>query len=339
MTRYLHLPRAYKYTPDHQQKRPKKYYRKAVVKRLRTRFKSVLYKKSQGIFPALLQFQLGLRLWRNSFTVSNRQDHFTGAVFGDLMTQKHLSFRNTYLSQFFKSPFFLASYVGIALLCAFLIYWAADIVEPQHLGYGFAAATGLIVFIICITGFLNRLKTNDALDRKISSLGKLASSHAANWMVDQQYIATIGLQSEETWTFATELTYVIQPESVLFKAHQRNLNKGASYKYFMPDRPKVHKIVADYKRLHKFQPGQVEFILIPHSEFLFYTVISVYNVRTDLPRVIEWLPNRNIDTWIETDEEHAMIIAGIGETLIRKYADRYSSQHTADSATKIQKDT
>ncbi|MGM0422163.1 MAG: hypothetical protein ACQEQL_03590, partial [Pseudomonadota bacterium] len=128
------------------------------------------------------------------------------------MTQKISSYQGAYLSQFFKSPLFLACYVGIALLCAFLIYWAADIVEPQHLGYGFAAATGLIVFIIFVTGFLNRLKTNDTLDRKISNLGKLASSHATNWMVDQQYIATIGLQSEETWTFATELTYVIQPE-------------------------------------------------------------------------------------------------------------------------------
>ncbi|MGM0422773.1 MAG: hypothetical protein ACQEQL_06735, partial [Pseudomonadota bacterium] len=160
-----------------------------------------------------------------------------------------------------------------------------------------------------------------------------------NWMVDQQYIATIGLQSEETWTFATELTYVIQPETVMFKAHQRNLDKGARYKYFMPDRPKVHKIVADYKRLHQFQPGQIEFILIPHSEFLFYTIISVYNIRTERPRAIEWLPNRDINTWIEADEEHSMIIAGIGETLIRKYADRYSSQHNVETATTTQKET
>lgn len=246
--------------------------------------------------------------------------------------------RNSYISRFLKSPGFLLCYVGIALLSAFLIKWAAYYIEPHYLRYGFIAAAGLIILTLITSSLLNRLKTSEQLETKISNISKLAANHAMNWMVDQSYVSTIGQQSDETWTFATELTYAIQPDSVMFKGAARNLARGACYKFFMPDRPKVHKIVADYKRLHKFAPGQVEFILIPNSEFLFYTVISLYNVRTDRPRAIEWIPNRGIDTWIEMDEEHAAKIAGIGEILVRKYADRYSSQHTADPKSVEKKD-
>lgn len=241
--------------------------------------------------------------------------------------------KDDFVDNFVKSPVFVVSYIAISLLCGVLAYWVSSIIPMRHVLFGFGIGLALIVTIILTTAFINRLRSQEMMDDKYDKLNKLLASNNLNWIVNQQHIKSIEVQSNETWTFATELTYALQPDSDIYAGTKRNLARGARYKFFMPDRPRVHKIVSDYKRLYKFEPGQVEFILIPPSEFLFHTIMSVYNVHTDTPRCIEWLPIRKLNVWIEMDEEHAQKMAGIGEVLIRKYADRY----TAPSAD-IQKD-
>lgn len=230
-----------------------------------------------------------------------------------------------FVDGFVKSPVFVISYIAISLLCAVLVYWTSQLVPMRHLLFGFGVGLALMVTLIITAAFINRLRTQEILDDKFDKMDKLLSSHNLNWIVNQRHIQSVEVQSNETWTFATELSYALQPDSDIAKGTRRNLARGARYKFFMPDRPRVHKIVSDYKRLYKFEPGQVEFILIPSSEFLFHTIFSLYNVHTDNPRCIEWLPIRKLSVWIEMDQEHAHKMAGVGEVLIRKYADRYTA--------------
>jgi len=220
------------------------------------------------------------------------------------------------------------SYIAISLLCAVIAFWVSSIVPMPHLIFGFGIGFALMLVIILTTVFVNRMRTDEIINDKYDKMDKLLSANNLNWIVNQQHIKSVEVQSNETWTFATELTFALQPDSDIYDGIRRNLARGARYKFFMPDRPRVHKIVSDYKRLYKFDPGQVEFILIPSSEFLFHTILSLYNVHTDKPRCIEWLPIRKLNVWIEMDEEHAQKMAGVGEVLIRKYADRYTAPAT-----------
>ena len=233
---------------------------------------------------------------------------------------------NSYINRFIKNPLFILSYVLIAVFSAFLIEWAFDTLETDYLLYGLAAAVAILALVILTTALLNRMKNQEALDDKIDHLNQVIMNNNMNWMVNQRYLRMTELQSDESWTFAPELTFAIQPDSIIFDGIRKNLARGARYKFFMPDRPRVHKIVADYKRLHKFEPGQVEFILIPSSEFIFHTLISIYNVGTKRSRAIEWIPVRKLNVWVEMDEEHSNRMVGIGEILLRKYADRYVSK-------------
>jgi len=241
--------------------------------------------------------------------------------------------QSDYADRFIKSPVFIAGYVALSLLCAILIYWVSGFVSPRELLFGFGAGLALMITIIVTTGFINRLRSDEVMNDRFGLIDKMMAAHNLNWIVNQNYIKSVELHSNETWTFATELTFAIEPDSEISKGIDRNLARGARYKFFMPDRPRVHKIVSDYKRIHKFAPGQVEFILIPHSEFLFHTILSLYNVRTGRPRCIEWLPIRQLNVWIEMDAEHSSRMEGIGEVLIRKYADRYTApsvEHRSD---------
>ena len=230
-----------------------------------------------------------------------------------------------FVDNFVKNPMFLMGYVAISLIAAILIYWVSKFVPPRELLFGFGAGLIFVISIVLITVFLNRLKTEGIMEDRFDLIDKLMAAHNLNWIVNQNYIKGIELNSDETWTFANELTFAVQPESEIARGIDSNLARGARYKFFMPDRPRVHKIIADYKRIHRFAPGQVEFILIPHSEFLFHTIISLYNVRTGSPRSIEWLPIRELNVWVEMDSEHSQRMEGIGEILIRKYADRYTA--------------
>ncbi len=233
--------------------------------------------------------------------------------------------RADFADRFVKSPVFIISYVAISLLCAILIYWVSGFVSPRELLFGFGAGLVLMVTIILTTGFIHHLRSDEVMNDRFGLIDKMMAAHNLNWIVNQNYIKAVEVHSSETWTFANELTFAIQPDSEISRGIDSNLAKGARYKFFMPDRPRVHKIVSDYKRIHKFAPGQVEFILIPHSEFLFPTILSLYNVRTGRPRCIEYLPIRKLNVWIEMDTEHSSRMEGIGEVLIRKYADRYTA--------------
>lgn len=230
-----------------------------------------------------------------------------------------------YLTRFLKSPIFIASYIIVAIFCALLIQWSVKFITPKHILYGLGVSFLFTFLIIFMTVLLNRMRNQEALDEKLTDLSALIVNHKLNWIVNQKYMRMLELQSRETWIFAPELTFAIQTDSFIFEGTQRNLAKGAKYKFFIPDQPRIHKIVSDYKRIHKFEPGQVEFILLPHSEFVFHTAISLYNVGTDDISAVEWVPIRDLNTWIQMDKSHSERVAGIGQMLIRKHADHFVS--------------
>ena len=174
---------------------------------------------------------------------------------------------------------------------------------------------------VLIVSMFGRIRNETALSDCIEDISKLMTNNRMNWVVNQRDIHVIESESKETWAFAPELTYAIQPDSEIFRGIEENLQKGHKYKIFMPDQPKVHKIVADYHRLHNFEVGQVRFILIPPHEFLFHTIITIYGVHEDDARAIEWLPIRELDVWCEMDSEHSQRMIGIGQIMLKKYAD------------------
>lgn len=225
----------------------------------------------------------------------------------------------TVAARVLHSPMFvMASGIGVILFAV-----TFDTIRAKISTEGIIIGTGIFMVIalmnMVVNAMINKLHNQDYFDSRLEVLNSIILSNNLNWLVNQKYVQMIELQSTEVWAFAPELTYAIQPDSDLFKAIEQNLARGVQYKIFMPNKPETHKIVADYRRLHHFQPGQVEFILIPHEEYVFHTIIVIYDPRSDHPHAIEWLPVENLVAWLEMDQKHAGRMVGIGEVLIKRY--------------------
>ena len=217
------------------------------------------------------------------------------------------------------SPIFVAS-GGIIVLVLALSF---DKVKDYVSGEGLLIGGGLFLFLITasmvVNAAINKLHNQDYFDQRLEVLNNMILSNNLNWLVNQKYVQMLEIQAEEVWAFAPELTFSIQPGTEIFEAVETSLSKGCRYKIFMPNKPETHKIIADYRRLHKFTPGQVEFVLVPHEEYVFHTIICIYNPRSDHPKSIEWLPVENLVAWLEMDLKHAGRMVGIGEVLIKRH--------------------
>jgi hypothetical protein len=217
------------------------------------------------------------------------------------------------------SPIFVAS-TGIGVILLALAFDSIrNNISTMGLVVGAAIFTFLAVMNMVVNSTVNKLHNQDYFDQRLEVLNNMILSNNLNWLVNQKYVQMIEMNAEEVWAFAPELTYSIQPGTEIFNAVEMSLAKGCRYKIFMPNQPETHKILADYRRLHKFKPGQVEFILVPHEEYVFHTIITVYNPRSDHPKSIEWLPVENLVAWLEMDLKHASRMVGIGEVLLKRY--------------------
>lgn len=219
----------------------------------------------------------------------------------------------------FHSPVFVA-FAGVAVIVmAMSIDVVKDKVDPVSLAMGAGVFIFVITINMIINATINKLHNQDYFDQRLEVLNNMILSNNLNWLVNQKYVGMLESTADEVWAFAPELTYSIQPGTEIFNAVEMSLARGCRYKIFMPNKPETHKILADYRRLHKFRPGQVEFILVAHEEYVFHTIIAVYNPRSEFPKAIEWLPVDNLIAWIEMDLKHSNRMVGIGEVLLKRY--------------------
>lgn len=219
----------------------------------------------------------------------------------------------------FHSPAFVAATaIGVLLLAL-----AFDAIRENVSTMGLAVGAGIFIFLgvmnMVVNAMINKLHNQDYFDQRLEVLNNIILSNNLNWLVNQKYVQMTEMSADEVWAFAPELTYSIQPGTEIFKAVETSLARGCRYKIFMPNKPETHKIISDYRRLHKFAPGQVEFILVAHEEYVFHTIITVYDPRSDHPKAIEWLPVDNLVAWLEMDAKHASRMVGIGEVLLKRY--------------------
>lgn len=227
--------------------------------------------------------------------------------------------QETVTHRVFHSPVFVAlTGMGVILL-AFAFDSVRNNVSTLGLAVGAGIFVALAVMNMVVNAMINKLHNQDYFDQRLEVLNNMILSNNLNWLVNQKYVQMLEMGAEEVWAFAPELTYSIQPGTEIFKAVEISLSKGCRYKIFMPNQPETHKILADYRRLHKFKPGQVEFILVAHEEYVFHTIITIYNPRSDFPKAIEWLPVENLVAWLEMDTKHAARMVGIGEVLLKRY--------------------
>lgn len=233
--------------------------------------------------------------------------------------QKKKESKDSIIYRVFHSPIFVAATGAGVIMMALAFDRIKDNVSVE----GVVAGAGILLFIttmnMIINASINKLHNQDYFDSRLEVLDSMILNNNLQWLVNQKYVQMLESQADEIWAFAPELTYSIQPGTEIFKAVQDTLAHGCKYKIFMPNRPETHKIIADYRRLHKFKSGQIEFILIPHEEYVFHTIISLYNPGSDHPRAIEWLPVEGLVAWLEMDPKHASSMVGIGEVLIKRY--------------------
>jgi len=165
----------------------------------------------------------------------------------------------------------------------------------------------------------NAAQETAAPKREIDVNDVLYRSPYKGWLVDQNYLRQTENAAKEIWTIIPLLTFAVQPDSVLFQGVNAGIQRGCKHKIFMPDTPEVHKNIAEYIRLHRPLPGQVEFILIPDDEYVFHTVLSLYNPQSDNPTAIEYLPAEHLATWVRMDEDYTRRIINAAKIVLRKF--------------------
>lgn len=156
-------------------------------------------------------------------------------------------------------------------------------------------------------------------EKNITPQDVLYHSPYKGWLVDQKFLKLTEEASKEIWTIIPLLTFSIQPGTVLYEGVQAGIRRGVKHKIFMPDTPKVHGNIAEYLHQHRPVPGQVEFILIPEDEYLFHTVLSLYNPLTKNPTAIEYLPAEHLATWVRMDADYTRSIIKTAQILVKKY--------------------
>ena len=156
-------------------------------------------------------------------------------------------------------------------------------------------------------------------DKNITPHDVLYHSPYKGWLVDQKFLQLTEEAAKEVWTIIPLLTFSVQPETEVYQGAHRAIQRGCKYKLFMPDTPEVHQNLAEYIRLHRPLPGQVEFILIPEEEYLFHTVVALYNPLSKEPTAIEYLPAEHLATWVRMDEDYTGRIVKTAQRLVKKY--------------------
>lgn len=223
------------------------------------------------------------------------------------------------VKQVAKNPIFIASYAFATVFVGLSLDYMLD-----EMGMKIILISVLSVFLIVLLNVVlatafNRSVNEDELDRKIKDIGNLIANNNLAWIVNEKHLQIVEMNADDVWVFAPFLDYAIDPETDIFKGLQKNLARGAKYKFFMPDQPLSHKIINRFKQVHKFKKNQVEFVLIPHNDYLFHTIISIYGVNSDEPHAIESIPVQDLGIWIRMDKEHTDRMIGVGEILIKKY--------------------
>ena len=235
-------------------------------------------------------------------------------------------------SRFLTHPVFIA----FAVLSSYAIAFIYDYLSengggefPFGILYAFWA---LVVLSIIIAVMQFRYKGYKKAQNYILELEEIIEKNNYDWVVNQEHIARAEYNSDEIWVFAQELTFAIMPETEIFKGLANNLKRGAQYRFYMPDNPHVHKIIADFHRLHDFESSQVRFFLIPNDEFVFNSIISVYGMAPHETAVaIEFIPNKSVTVWAEMDAFFTAEMIRIGKVLAAKYQEStdYSSLRRA----------
>jgi len=156
-------------------------------------------------------------------------------------------------------------------------------------------------------------------DKHITPHDVLYHSPYKGWLVDQKFLQLTEEASKEVWTIIPRLTFSVQPGTEVYEGAHKAIQRGCKYKLFMPDTPEVHQNLAEYVRLHRPLPGQVEFILIPAEEYVFHTVVSLYNPLSKSPMAIEYLPAEHLATWIRMDGDYTNRIIKTAQILVKKY--------------------
>jgi len=227
------------------------------------------------------------------------------------------------IATFLQHPLMIGVYTFIAIIISLSVDRLQDTLSLTEIIIGFGGVFLIVSLGIVLTVLLNKLKHQEEFEDKLNDLKSIIIASNMTWLVSEKYVAHLEKHSEETWVFSQDLTNDLNKESEIFHAVEENLQKGNIYKYFIPDTPKNLRNLADYKKLHKYKAGQVEFYVVNPIEYLFYTEIYVYDVgQAQDQKAVEWLPVKALDFYIEMDKDHTAHVIGIGH----RYMDRYKAK-------------
>ena len=145
------------------------------------------------------------------------------------------------------------------------------------------------------------------------------------WLIGEVELSRLERESNHTWVFSLDLSNDINQGSAdaileghLFQAVHANLIAGNKYTYFVPDTQNLRWAISEYKKVHTFIEGQVNFVMVPEAEFTVFSESVIYNVDDGKMSAVEWLPNGKANFYVLMDDVHMRRLVAYGHGLLEK---------------------
>lgn len=219
----------------------------------------------------------------------------------------------------FRHPLTIGLYYLAVLMVALIYDMTKSGFSTQTFVLAALGAFVLFVVAIALSALFFRIGRQVEFEDRINDLQEFINAQHMGWIVNDKYIRALEIGSPETWVFTRNLINDLNETGEIFQAVKSNLSSGCKYAYFLPDTPTAYDVVDRFRSVHRYQPGQVQFYLVPEIYFSFYTEVVAYNVNSAERIAIEWLPQESLNYFFALDSKHTDRIIGIGKMYQAKF--------------------
>ena len=153
--------------------------------------------------------------------------------------------------------------------------------------------------------YIEEFNTTQDIDKLrdfyISSTKDLEENEESSRIVKETELIFIEDNAEKIIVISPTLENDLDLDGDIFKIVQKNLKEGKNYTYIVPFNKKTLNAKKKYENIYSFNKEQISFYMVPEDDFLYMSETLIYNIDSEDPIVLEWMPAAN-NTYIKLDD-------------------------------------
>lgn len=201
---------------------------------------------------------------------------------------------------------------------------------------GISVLIGIVIIlgIVAIVLALVQTKHDDELQSIISRLTPLVPPSTYSWLKSQVELIQVegNVSAKDIWIISPDLSNDTNQAAEIQKAVKRNLKKGITYTYMLPETEEINALLPALRLLFSSYPNQLIVIKIPFEVFQTLTIkhIAIFNPNMEgdrAPNVFIEAPVKDEGYWIEVIPKVAIKITGRFRMIIESASGNNATLH------------